>query len=125
VRPPAPLVDFVLDPDDDQHLIAATADGLHRSRNRGADWRRIRRAHSGYLAWDRDGSRALLSAAPDGTARRSDDGGRSWQRAGKLDGEPTVVTAHAGAFYVALANGTIEASQDGGRTWRVRAEPPS
>jgi hypothetical protein len=123
-QPPAPLIDFVLDPDDERHLIAATADRLYRSPDRGADWRAIPRSRPGHLAWSRE-SAVLLAAAPDGTVRRSADGGRSWRKIGTIGGEPTAMTTHGGAFYVATADGTIKVSEDRGRSWSVRAEPPA
>jgi hypothetical protein len=123
-QPPAPLIDFVVDPDDERHLIAATEDRLYRSRDRGADWRPIRRSRPGYLAWSREAA-VLLTVAQDGMVRRSADAGRSWRKVGRIGGEPTTMTAHGGAFYVATADGTIKFSQDRGRTWSVRAEPPA
>jgi photosystem II stability/assembly factor-like uncharacterized protein len=122
-RPPAPLVDLALDPRDERHLIGATEGGLFRSRDGGADWRRIGRAPTGFVSWQRTGSRALLVVGFDGTVSTSRDAGRSWKQVGEIGAEPTATTNDGDDFYVATVDGAVSVSRDAGRTWRVRVEP--
>jgi photosystem II stability/assembly factor-like uncharacterized protein len=123
-QPPAALIDFAVDPENDRHLIGATADGVYRSYDRGSDWRRIRRAPPGLLAWQREDDRLLMLVAADGTVRVSEDSGRSWRRAGDVGAKPTATATHESAFYVATADGTVKVSRDRGRTWVVRTQSP-
>jgi photosystem II stability/assembly factor-like uncharacterized protein len=122
-KPPGPLVDLALDPRDERHLIAATEEGLVRSRDGGADWRPLRGVPTGFLAWQRSDVRTLLAVGSDGTVRTSRDAGRSWRRVGDVGGEPTAATNHGDDFYAATSDGAVHVSSDGGRTWRVRVEP--
>jgi hypothetical protein len=120
-RPPKPLLDLAVDPDDERHLVGATEDGLHRSRDRGSRWRSIRKAPAGLLAWPRTDSRVVYVATRDGALHRSDDAGRKWRRVGKLSDRPVAMTAHGREIYVALEDGTVEVSRDGGRAWSHKA----
>jgi photosystem II stability/assembly factor-like uncharacterized protein len=122
-QPPEPLFDLAVDPDDERHLVAAAAESLYRSRDRGARWEAIRDAPVGLLAWPRTGPRVLYVATAAGGLHRSDDAGRTWRHTGRLSGTPTAITAHRRQIHVALEDGVIEISRDGGRTWRHRAKP--
>jgi len=122
-KPPGPLVDLALDPRDERHLIGATEQGLFRSRDGGADWRRVGRVPPGFLSWQRTGARALLAVGFDGTVRTSRDAGRSWKRVGDIGAEPTAMTSDGDDFYVATSSGAVNVSRDEGRTWRLRVQP--
>ncbi len=124
-RPPRPLIDLAVDPADDRHLLAATEEGVYRSRDRGADWRRVPSGRSGLLAWQRTGGRRLLSFAFDGTVWRNNDAGQTWRQIGDVEAAPTAATTHQREVYVATDDGAIRSSGDGGRTWDVRLRAPA
>lgn len=114
-RPPGPVADVVVDPDDPRHLVAAGEAGLMESADGGRRWKPL---HSppGLLAWPRRD--ALYSLAFSGAVSVSRDGGSSWSALGALPGEPAAVTVpDAQTLIVALHDGRFVNSSDGGRTW--------
>lgn len=114
-RPPGPLADVVVDPDEPGHLVAAGEAGLMESADGGRRWKPLG-SPSGLLAWPRRD--ALFSLAFDGAVSVSRDGGSSWTALGALPGEPAAVTAlGARTLIVALHDGRFVNSSDGGRTW--------
>ena len=67
------------------------------------------------LAWPATGK--LYRAMKDGSTFVSDDGGRTWQDRGKIDGEPYKLhPVGPDELYIALADGTILHSKDGLRS---------
>ena len=73
--PPGLVIDFEVDPEDPDHLLAATDKRLVRSTDGGKRWRPIDTGEGIRLAWPAPG--ALYRAQRDGTVERSRDGGGS------------------------------------------------
>ena len=116
-RPPAPLVDLAINPQDPDHIVASGESGLFVSRDAGATWRPLDAERAGLLAWT-DGGVVLV--APSGTVQRSRDDGRSFESVGKIGGRPAALARHGETLLVALHTNAVKASSDGGRTWRER-----
>jgi hypothetical protein len=116
------VLDFVVDPEDPEHLIASTEQQLYRSTDGGDKWRPADVGTRSRLAWPAPD--ALMRADQDGSFMISDDGGRTWDRAGRIPGEPYKLLAlddqHA---FVALSDGSILETKDGGRTFEDRFRP--
>jgi acetyl-CoA/propionyl-CoA carboxylase biotin carboxyl carrier protein len=65
-----------------------------------------------------------MRADADGLFQVSGDGGRTWERRGRIDGEPYKIRAiDAKRAFVALSDGTIMETDDGGRSWKARFRP--
>ncbi len=116
------VLDFVVDPEDPKHLIASTAEQLYRTEDEGNSWRPADQGNAPRLAWPvKD---AILRADKDGLFQVSTDGGQTWERRGRIDGEPyKVVATSADRAFVALSDGTIVETEDGGRSFEVRYKP--
>jgi hypothetical protein len=115
------VIDFVVDPADRDHLLAANDDELFRSRDGGDSWKPVVRARRMRLAWtDR-----LYRADQDGTVYASADAARTWKRMSRLKGEPYKwkATADPRHLYLALSDGTIMETRDGAATWKVAFRP--
>ena len=84
--PPGLIIDFEVDPEDPDHLLAATDSRLVRSEDAGERWRPIDSGDGIRLVWPAPG--ALYRAQKDGTVERSRDGGERWDVVGKVEGEP-------------------------------------
>ena len=120
--PPGLIIDFEVDPNDADHLLAATDARLVRSTNGGKRWRPIDTGEGIRLAWP--AADALYRAEKDGTVARSRDGGDRWERVGKVPGEPYKFKALGPErLDLALSDGTIVATQDGGRHWKETFRP--
>lgn len=124
VQRPAPLVDLVVDPTDDRHVLAAAAgqldSGLYESRDGGENWRRVGNA-VGLLAWP---ASSRLYVVDGGGRVFSSRDGRDLRPRGEIGGEPAALLAQGAAeLYAALHDGTIKQSTDGGATWTVRSTP--
>lgn len=122
-RAQLPLRSFAVDPADPDVVLAATPQGLARSRDGGRSWQRVPAAPAvAVLAWPAAGS--LYGVAADGSVVRSADGGGGWTVRGHVGGEPeamTVVADDAGeSVYVAAAGRGILVSRDGGGTFTTR-----
>jgi photosystem II stability/assembly factor-like uncharacterized protein len=116
------IIDFDVDPDDPDQLVAANDDELFRSEDGADTWRPIARAQGIRLAWV--GHDTLYRADKDGTVRISDDAGDTWEDVGRVDGEPykfkVIDEKH---LYLALSDGSIVETTDGGRSWEAVFEP--
>jgi photosystem II stability/assembly factor-like uncharacterized protein len=116
------LVDFVVDPDDPKHLVAASESQIYASPDTGDGWRPVGEGRSPRLDWP--AAKALMRADADGQFLISSDGGTTWERRGRIDGEPYKVRAmDAERAFVALSDGTIVETKDGGRTFATRFRP--
>jgi photosystem II stability/assembly factor-like uncharacterized protein len=119
--PPAAMFDLAIDPGDPDHIVASTERGIFSSADAGKTWRPLRDDIAGLLAWP--AAKALYMVDGRGQVLRSSDGGRQWQPAGGIGGQPAAFIASASDLYAALADSTVKRSTDGGATWTVRATP--
>lgn len=120
-KPPQPLVDLVVDPEDPTQLVASSESRLYRSRDAGATWRRLD-GEPGHLAWPTDSLLVRIGAR--GDVWRAAGPGAAWRFVGLLGGEPAALLAVSRReLYAALHDGTVKRSTDGGTTWRVRSTP--
>jgi len=110
------IIDFEVDPDDPEYLVAATDDTLYRSADEGERWRAVGDARGARLAWP--ARHTLVRATKDGVVSVSRDRGARWERVGEVDGEPYKLRAvDARHLYLALSDGSILETRDGGATW--------
>jgi photosystem II stability/assembly factor-like uncharacterized protein len=114
------MVDFVVDPDDPDHLLASIAEsfeetGLLRSRDGGASWTPVDDpAAIVQLAWTAPDR--LWGVAIDGSVWHSADAGDTWEQTGQAAGRPEALLDTGDALVVA-GGGLIAESADGGQTW--------
>lgn len=123
--PPGGVVSLAISPRDPQRVVAAVeggpdGDGLYSSGDAGRRWQPLT-DKTGLLAWAASGAVFLVDA--NGVVSRSADGGKSWEEAGEIGGQPAAFEANADDLYAALHDGTIKQSRNGGRTWTVRSRP--
>ena len=116
------VLDFVVDPEDPDHLIASTEEQVYRSQDGGEKWRPAAQGSAPRLDWPAPD--ALMRADKDGLFQVSADGGQTWERRGRIEGEPYKVRAvDAERAFVALSDGTILETSDGGRSFEDRFRP--
>lgn len=116
------VLDFVVDPEDPEHLIASTEEQIYRSEDGGERWRPSAQGTAPRLDWP--AADALMRADKDGLFQVSADGGQTWERRGRIEGEPYKVRAvDAEHAFVALSDGTILETKDGGRSFEERFRP--
>jgi hypothetical protein len=116
------LYTFAVDPDDAEHIVATTPDGLVESTDGGRAWDTTSGPPIVVLAWD--ATSGLWGADPEGGVHHSADGGTTWDEAGSLPGAPQALLATADVVYAAAMdeNDTtgIYQSSDDGQTWTLR-----
>ena len=116
------IIDFEVDPEDPQLILAATDEQLFRSEDDGATWRPLQPGKGTRLAWTAPDR--LYRALADGTVGVSSDGGESFEQVGKVDGEPYALDPQGtDELYMALSDGTILHTTDGGREWSEEFRP--
>jgi hypothetical protein len=121
VRSKLGLAGFAVSPTDPELVVAATEQGLARSRDGGRRWQPIGGPAALLLDWERpDG---LWAMTDDGRVWQSRDAGQNWVYRGKLNGQPEALLAHGADLYAAVAQLGIVTSPDRGRTWRVLYQP--
>jgi hypothetical protein len=121
VRSSVELTGFAVSPTDPELVIAATGRRLLRSSDGGRTWQPTQGPALLVLDWaDQAG---LWGISPDGQVWHSTDAARSWQRPGRVGGQPEALLAHQGRLYAAVMELGIVSSTDGGRTWQVRYRP--
>ena len=116
------VLDFVVDPEDPDHILASTEETLYRSTDGGNGWRPAMQVKAARLDWpEKD---VVMRADKDGTFQVSDNGGESFRRVGRLEGEPYKVVAKSkDQAFVALSDGSIYETTDGGRSFEERYKP--
>jgi photosystem II stability/assembly factor-like uncharacterized protein len=119
--PPAAMFDLAINPRNPDRIVASTERGVFSSADAGKGWRPLRDDIAGLLAWPK--ANALYMVDGQGQVHRSGDGGRQWQPAGRIGGQPAAFIAHGDELYAALADSAVKHSADGGSTWTVRATP--
>lgn len=116
---------FVVDPDDPEHLIASSVDGLVESDDGGRTWETADAPPLVALSWDQ--SMGAVGADGSGGVWRLD--GATWQRVGDVEGEPQVLLVTVDGFYAATVGEdgvtSIYESLDEGVKWTVRYRDPS
>ena len=116
------VLDFVVDPEDPDHLIASTEEQIYRSEDGGERWRPSAQGSAPRLDWPAPDT--LMRADKDGLFQVSGDGGQTWERRGRIEGEPYKVVAKGPErAFVALSDGTILETTDGGRSFETRYKP--
>jgi photosystem II stability/assembly factor-like uncharacterized protein len=120
--PPERVIDFVVDPEDPDQLLASTAKEIFRSTDGGRRWSATVAAPFARLAWP--SAQVLRRADEDGLVYASDNAGASWEPIESVDGEPWKLRAAGDdELYLALADATILASTDGGESWQEHFTP--
>lgn len=115
------VLDFVVDPNDPEYLLAATEDQLYRSEDEGAKWRGVAPGEGIRLTWT---GKTLLRADEDGTIQSSTDRGRTFAKVGEVPGEPyKFKSLDERHHFLALSDGTILETKDAGRTWATAFDP--
>jgi len=123
-RPPDPLVDLEVDPEDPKRWVATTQSGIFTSSDQGTTWRQRDPVPNARLSWADGGP--LFRIDPGGPVKRSDDGGETWEDVGSTGGEPRALHAKSDReLYAVLLDGTVKESTDGGATWTDRVTPPA
>jgi hypothetical protein len=116
------ILDFVVDPEDPEHLIASTEEQIYRSQDGGEKWRPSDQGSAPRLDWPAPDT--LMRADKDGLFQVSSDGGQTWERRGRIEGEPYKVRAlDAERAFVALSDGTILETTDGGKSFEEKFRP--
>jgi len=115
------VIDFVVDPEDPEYLLAATEDQLYRSEDGAQTWRGVDAGKGIRLAWE---GPTVLRANQDGSIERSEDRGQSFAPVGKVPGEPyKFKSLDARRHYLALSDGTIVETRDAGASWKTVFAP--
>jgi hypothetical protein len=116
------ILDFVVDPEDENHILASSAETLYRTTDGGNGWRPAMQVKSARLAWpEKD---VVLRADRDGSFQVSDNGGETFRKVGRLPGEPYKVVAKSkDEAFVALSDGAIYETTDGGKSFENRYQP--
>jgi hypothetical protein len=115
------LLDFALSPADPELVVAASERGLLRSSDGGRAWQPLGGPPLVVLDWQQP--QPLWGVSADGQVWHSSDTGRTWQRSGRLGGEPEALLVDGARLYAAVHEQGIVSSADQGRTWRVVYRP--
>jgi len=118
VRSTVELVGFAVSPTDPELVVATTGRTLLRSTDGGRTWQPLR--GPGLLVVDWADQAGLWGIAADGQVWHSRDAARTWQRPGRVGGQPEALLADQGRLYAAVVELGIVSSADGGRTWQLR-----
>lgn len=111
------MLDFAISPGDPRIVVAASEQGLVRSSDGGESFTVLDVGPQiTLLAWPRDA--ALFGVAADGQVQLSTDGGRAWERRGRVDGRPQAIVADESRVFVATDTG-VYVSDDGARTFTL------
>ena len=116
------IIDFVVDPEDPDHILASNEEQLFRTEDGGDAWRPVALGEGIRLDWAAPD--ALYRTFADGLVERSSDGGETWERVGQVEGEPyKFKSVGPEELYLALSDATIVHTTDGGTTWETVFEP--
>ena len=109
------LGDFAVSPADPDVVVGVTDSGVVRSQDGGRSFSAPAGPVLLLVTWAEDG--ALVGVTPRGEVQVSDDGARSWDARGTLNGTPEAVEAASGREIYAAADRAVLVSRDGGRTF--------
>ena len=116
------IADFVIDPEDENYILAAGEQNLFRSTDGGDSWRPLTPANGRRMAWP--SQKVLISTDREGTVQLSEDRGETWKDVGRIEGEPWRLKAvDDETLYAALSDGTIVKTDDGGGAWSTLFSP--
>lgn len=112
------IADLAVSPDDPDHLVVTTEDGLAHSTDGGHGFE-PRRGGPVLVFVDWRSAERFVGIATDGTIHHSADGGSTWRPRGRVPGSPQAITSHGDSeVYVATEEG-IYRSTDGGWTFSL------
>ncbi len=116
------VIDFIVDPEDPDHLLAATEDQLYATDDGGERWRPVLSGEGIRLAWPAGGP--MYRADKDGQTYTSTDG-TQWSPAARVEGEPYKfeTTDDPKHLYLALSDGSILETKDGAASWNPVFRP--
>jgi photosystem II stability/assembly factor-like uncharacterized protein len=129
---------IVVDPNDNQHLYAATDIGVYESTDEGVNWNQIEpgMCYDLVVDWNHPGGPELYVGRTGVGVRRSQDGGVTWTTLG--GGLPASLgrialalsSNDSNVLYAAFANGGdgltgIYRTTDGGTTWTQTTSSPT
>jgi hypothetical protein len=118
VRSRVELAGFAVSPTDPKLVVGTTGRTLVRSTDGGRSWQPLQGPAVLVLDWaDQEG---LWGITADGQVWHSPDGAKSWQRPGRVGGQPEALLADQGRLYAAVMKVGIVTSADGGRSWQPR-----
>jgi hypothetical protein len=118
VRSTIQLVGFAVSPADPELVVATTGRRLLRSTDGGRHWQSLQGPALLVVDWaDQAG---LWAVAADGQVWHSRDAAKTWQRPGRVGGQPEALLADQGRLYAAVVELGILSSADGGRSWQLR-----
>jgi photosystem II stability/assembly factor-like uncharacterized protein len=118
VRSTVQLAGFAVSPADRMLVLGTTGRSLLRSADGGRHWQPLQGPALLVLDWADPAG--LWGITRDGQLWHSTDAARSWQRPGRVGGQPEALLADQGRLYAAVIEQGIVSSADGGRTWQVR-----
>jgi hypothetical protein len=112
------IIDFAVDPEDPDYILADNDDELFASRDGGRQWKGLLRAPRIRLAWPAAGH--LYRADQDGKVYTSTTRGRTWTETSSVPGEPYrfLETEDPQHLFLALSDGTILETTDAAKTWK-------
>lgn len=111
------IVDLAVDPADEDHIVASTAEGLAESTDGGRTWRPLDGPRVAFMDWDDE--RGLWGLDGQGAVHRFEDG--RWRVVEELGGSPQALLVHDGGVAAAVDDGsTVIYTTDDGQDWTVR-----
>jgi hypothetical protein len=118
VRSTVELAGFAVSPTDPELVVATTGRVLLHSTDGGRHWQQLQGPALLVLDWaDQAG---LWGITADGQVWHSPDAAKTWQRPGRVSGQPEALLADQGQLYAAVVEVGILSSTDGGRSWQLR-----
>jgi photosystem II stability/assembly factor-like uncharacterized protein len=121
VRSRIELAGFAVSPTDPQLVLGTTGRQLLRSSDGGRTWKPTQGPTLLVLDWADEAG--LWGISPNGQVWHSPDAARTWQRPGRVGGQPEALLAHQDRLYAAVMELGIVSSADGGRSWQLRYRP--
>ena len=123
--PPGLIIDFEVDPDNPEYILASSEDEIYKTEDAGKRWRQLDIVTGARLAWPPGGG-PVVRAEKDGKVSHSTDKGATWAEVGEVPGEPYKFEYSAeepAHLFLALSDGTIMETEDAGKTWTEAFRP--